>query len=423
MNNPVSPSRDYRENSARAIYIDQEFDFSLYKRVSREFHVLRSQSSDPITIYISSGGGRVDVFDLFKSLFWTPDQGGVRPRIITVANGFAASAAARLLVLGDYSLSYSGSVIHCHGTRISQAEDVTRESAEAISRRMEDSNRAAADDFVRKILSNLAFLFDSNRSELEKISEDEKVNPVVAFSIMIHERLSLRASSIMEGVFQDLDESAHLEQFLNTGRRSKSIRSARSRSNTDHQRTVLKHIIDFLHDRRWKNEHRLTDEFSSHLRRLFKSRIDSSGPEFFGYDNWLKIMPLILKQEEFEQFLDAHRQGREVFSKYFTANVAPVMNPLWQLASSIANRLVVGENPLTALDAYWLGLVQEVIGSELPSMRVIAEATPEALTTAGAKKAAAKVPTKGAAKVPAKVPTKAAAKVPTKAAAKIAPKA
>ncbi|MFN0103185.1 MAG: hypothetical protein ACKV2U_13980 [Bryobacteraceae bacterium] len=54
--------------------------------------------------------------------------------------------------------------------------------------------------------------------------------------------------------------------------------------------------------------------------------------------------------------------------------VRPHPQPLWFYRVSLCQALQEGENELTAKDAYWLGLVDEVIGaSHLPSMRFLVE--------------------------------------------------
>ena len=50
-----------------------------------------------------------------------------------------------------------------------------------------------------------------------------------------------------------------------------------------------------------------------------------------------------------------------------------MIEPLWYFVVALCRLLQQGENRLTAVDAYWLGLVDEVVGARLPSLRLIAE--------------------------------------------------
>ena len=93
--------KDYRENFARSLFltgkITQEAAYALSPRIKD----LRAASGDPITLYIDSPGGSSAVAEGIRFLIKAPDQDGRRCRLITVAIGTAASAAADLLALGD----------------------------------------------------------------------------------------------------------------------------------------------------------------------------------------------------------------------------------------------------------------------------------------------------------------------------------
>ena len=58
------------------------------------------------------------------------------------------------------------------------------------------------------------------------------------------------------------------------------------------------------------------------------------------------------------------------------AKLTPVLLPLWLFFGSICHVLQEEENPLTPTDAFWLGLVDEVAGVDLPTLRKIAEHSP-----------------------------------------------
>lgn len=58
------------------------------------------------------------------------------------------------------------------------------------------------------------------------------------------------------------------------------------------------------------------------------------------------------------------------------AKLLPVLLPLWPFFGSICHVLQEEENPLTPKDAYWLGLIDEVVGESLPTIRTLAEWQP-----------------------------------------------
>jgi hypothetical protein len=52
----------------------------------------------------------------------------------------------------------------------------------------------------------------------------------------------------------------------------------------------------------------------------------------------------------------------------------PLLEPLWSFFVALCHALQEGENQLTATDAFWFGLIDEVIGEkDLPSLRIFAE--------------------------------------------------
>ena len=63
--------------------------------------------------------------------------------------------------------------------------------------------------------------------------------------------------------------------------------------------------------------------------------------------------------------------------------VRPHFQPLWSFFVALCHALQEGENDLTAMDALWLGLIDEVVGSDAASLRFIAEFRPDPEPAAG----------------------------------------
>jgi hypothetical protein len=57
----------------------------------------------------------------------------------------------------------------------------------------------------------------------------------------------------------------------------------------------------------------------------------------------------------------------------FVEAVSPIIEPISAFFMALCHTLQEGENELTASDAYWLGIVDEVIGEPLPTTRWFAE--------------------------------------------------
>lgn len=65
--------------------------------------------------------------------------------------------------------------------------------------------------------------------------------------------------------------------------------------------------------------------------------------------------------------------------------VKPIIRPIWLFFVALCHALQAGEYELTPLDAFWLGLIDEVVGrKEEVTLRLIVEATVAASTVAAA---------------------------------------
>jgi hypothetical protein len=62
--------------------------------------------------------------------------------------------------------------------------------------------------------------------------------------------------------------------------------------------------------------------------------------------------------------------------------VRPMLQPIWSFFVALCHALQEGENRLTATDAYWLGLADEVIGENLMSLRMFEEFKPDPVDNA-----------------------------------------
>jgi hypothetical protein len=62
--------------------------------------------------------------------------------------------------------------------------------------------------------------------------------------------------------------------------------------------------------------------------------------------------------------------------KWLTDKSAPKLRPIWYLMVSICRLLQGDDYRLSARQAYWLGLIDEVPGSDLPCLRTAAESDP-----------------------------------------------
>ena len=93
----------------RSILISGEIDKKMAEKVVSQLLLLEAENDDPIKVFIDSPGGDVDsayaIFDMIRF---------VKPKVIMVAMGLAASAGALILLAGDKEASRRSPPSGCH---------------------------------------------------------------------------------------------------------------------------------------------------------------------------------------------------------------------------------------------------------------------------------------------------------------------
>src|ERR1700744_1629942 len=112
-----TPSKNYRENPNRAVYVTGKIDQDLVDKITPRINELRLESADPITVYIDSVGGQILLAETIRQHIIAPNPDGKRCRLITVVTSRAASAAADFFALGDYAIIYPYGDLVYHGSR------------------------------------------------------------------------------------------------------------------------------------------------------------------------------------------------------------------------------------------------------------------------------------------------------------------
>lgn len=370
-----SRDSDYRENPERAIYVFGEINANLVRQLTPNILNLRKGSDTrPITVYIDSPGGSIQSYEHLEGLLFNEDQDGNKCRIITVVTSYAASAAARLLARGDYSMAYKNATIHCHGTRF-EAAVITKERAESMAESLALFNEEMSKDFAHKILESLAWLYRFNSEAIEKESTVFQNNHIVALSQIIRKKLVGKSGEILDCVMEELITFVRLEAFLQKSRRSKLLSVAEKKGNGYRDVQLLKLIAEFLESLMGQGEKKSGLQQSKlnelialySLRRSYYERFiadcDDAEPLLMMYCGKAEIV-------EADKIKDASQRKAYLFEKS-----GKDLFGAWQLATTLSTSLAKGENSLTASDAYWLGLIEEVVGDkELCSRRQLQEA-------------------------------------------------
>lgn len=356
----------YLPNPARAIYVQGAIDAQLVYRVEREIIQLQAQSLNPITVYINSEGGLVtDCVNLIRHLQTVPSgypPESERCRVITAVTGLAASAAARLLVQGDYALAHPWSRVYFHGGRLLGLE-VTAEEAKRMNLSLRRLNTQTALEMAQRIFSRFVFRYQSS-------TESVIQQTLAGYCEGIQDGLSAAGRSVLD---QSHNRAKRYGQLVNQTLNHRSIRSTSKQQNLSKielEARILKALVDL----QVKQNHDRDFLFSDEGWELLSE--DATLVFEFVYEAGDSALPTelqmwaqyFLTKEELAALIAKHASTEEI---YHVAK--PRVAPLWTFVVALCHTLQSGEHDLTAFDAYWLGIVDEVIGSGLPCVRELVE--------------------------------------------------
>lgn len=371
------PSRNFREDSSRAVFVTGEIDEAQVHRLTPDICRLRGLGCDPITVYINSRGGQTFHAEHIRALLKAPTQDGAVCRLITVATNRADSAAADLLALGDYAIAYPRATIHCHGTRMS-ADQITKERAEFLAVSLKETNEDFALRLARRTFARMALHFANLRGEFPTFRRaSAKENPprsnitdLECFAAAIFSRLSRR--------LRDLPKEAYRHHEILTEMRRFVFNRVKFEDGQDMgamEAEVLKQLLEFELSTQDLKKWRLSSGGIEELAADFASLVDFiSGPHRQGLEHQITPLgPLFLNPGAIAEYEKRRSADRTKAEKWLRKRVTPIVEPLWYFVVSLCRLLQRGEYSLAAVDAYWLGIVDEVVGERLPTLRLIAE--------------------------------------------------
>ena len=370
---------EFRENAERAIYLTGLIDEQLLHRLLPAINKLRALGDQPITAYVDSRGGLTYYAEQIRAALKAPNQEGNSCRLITVACSRAASAAADFLALGDYAICYPDAVVHCHGTRL-PADEITSEKAESLAASLRSSNEGFALRLARRSFQRMAFHFANLRQEFPAIRRAAKSNhpsdpapsDLECFAIGVHHHLSSGAlKQLPREAFDHHELLQDMRKFVFEALAEENVEEPFAKTES----RILNKLIEFELSRQELNTWTFSGGGLAEVVADFSSLIDySSGPHRHEMANHIKAFgPLFLKARDLERYTERLRGDPNKAGKWLRTKVEPLIQPLWFFTVSMCRLLQTGEYSLTAVDAYWLGLVDEVIGQQLPTLRIIAE--------------------------------------------------
>jgi len=362
-----------RPNHARSVEIFGEFTHELACCLASKIAALQAESDDPITVYINSDGGSVRVLDILHGLLGASafDRGGAQ--FITVAVGDAYSAAANILAFGYYAYAYRHSIIHFHGVRTRELPD-TFESATQTVTELQKTNRTIARKLSRSMIARIVFRYQALQSKFRPgkyRKDDGHLADLHCFLDLIHSHLSSRTRQLIWKTFEHVSKSSYLSGKIVSSVKFTKRTSVAAVAADDSRvlQAVVKHELKENKKNLWRLDERGMNQivsdyliireyhFGSHLRLL---------------DELLKAFGILfLTATEQQHYVRMKKEDKK--REYLQRRALPKLNPLWFFIVSLCNFLMEGENHLTPTDAYYIGAIDEVIGTKMTGRRVLSE--------------------------------------------------
>jgi ATP-dependent protease ClpP protease subunit len=371
------PDPNFRPNPDRAIYVQGTIDQVTVDRLTPEIMRLTAGDRGPISVYIDSPGGNVASAELILKLLQATNQENDPPCwLITVVTSRAASAAADLLSSGNYAIAYPDSTLLYHGVRTPSLSGITVEFAAMLAESMKISNDRYAMALTRKSEWRFMFRFMGLRGKFaghRASTGKPKLSELDCFVEMIRENISTKAKPVIDQAYKRYQRYNDLiTHFLKVATRDKRFMGGGGRAYSEG--VMLRGIINFEIASNKKNKEwtfqdgglvRLTDDFYL-LQEYFSSVASDQFRQICG--RWGQFVLSDEQKAELDTIPEAEKEGKTL------EKVTPYFQPLWSFFVALCHALQEGENELTGVDAFWLGLIDEVIGMpSLPVTRYIAE--------------------------------------------------
>lgn len=364
-------NKDYRENPSRCVHILGKINQEMVHSLTPAINKLRAENSDPITAYIDSTGGYSVAAEAIRCLITAPSQDGARCRLIGVATGTAASAAADLLALSDYSIAYPHAEIICHGSRHLWDEELTCEFASLLAADLHETNERIALRLARcsfpRIIWRLTQLGDPFTQYRDGGAELELLVEALAGKFRLENRGVLHEAVQKQKVINGLTACvrAHFKKFKKPAEMTKGkVQGEILKAVIDHKVQLHKGDGWLLSSKGMKevsNDFTLMDDFyyGSQMREL---------QSFTVYGQ------LLLKPSEVAEL---HGKTEDQHKDYVTQHAGHKLKKIWYFVVSLCRLLQTKDYKLTAEEAYWMGVVDEIPGSGLQNDRELIESLGE----------------------------------------------
>jgi ATP-dependent protease ClpP protease subunit len=348
--------------------VDGEFTNAMFSKLTPLIIKLQKANRNPITVYVGdSPGGNTAILQSILKMLRLPDQDGGSPcHVITVVTNRAASSAADLISSGDYAIAYPDSSLLYHGTRIPglipALQPLTAERTSVLSHILRLTNDTYAMDLARKSEKRFLLRFMMLRirfQEIRKANAPKVMSDLDCLLTLLSPGLSPSARKVLTKSKERYDRYAPLiTKFLSKPDAKKMSHPAKDEA------ARLRSIVTFEFEAN-KNSANWTFKDGGGLSKVLE--------DFFLIAEYLenqrsdrlktwcinvgKNSLSKADQDALDQIKNEKERNEELFTK-----VKPIIEPIWMFFVALCHALQEDDNEITANDAYWFGLVDEVWG-------------------------------------------------------------
>ncbi|HVU37321.1 MAG TPA: ATP-dependent Clp protease proteolytic subunit [Opitutales bacterium] len=360
---------DYRPNRLRAVRICSEIQETAARRIVARHRQLMVQSGRPVTIYVKSKGGFIDSLNKIEDLLHTKDAEGKKRKYVTVASGTTSSAAAYLVVLGHYAYAQPRTWLVFHGVRyrvIEPLKNISSENAVSMVISLEAQNRHIAGKLANMMLYRLINRFKCFWQSPEGGAATQGINADKAIARFIHHVALRLPAALASGFVTDAAKYAtHIGQWLQNSSATAAptagagIFGARAGILEAMFRTKIKSLshlgataanaaaVKWMADLPYLH-HLKSAKYASMIEEL---------TEIYG--------PALLTDREAQKYQSWQKKSPRQAKVFLIQVAGGRIFKLWCFAAAAGRKLLIGETVFSATEAYWLGLVDEVLGTDL----------------------------------------------------------
>lgn len=364
---------DLLPDFARSVFLQGQINQQLIDQITPRVIELQYQPGNkPITVFIDSPGGDPVLGMRLLDLIRSPRAGGTAGYpVIACITGRSASAAADFAIQSSYSYIANGAVMMCHGTSQGAGVSVNAQTAEYIANALRRTNERYARDLALAAFPRLLIrFFSSGGKELGEFIEDPAKGLPGLVAVLQKQLVSYQLYDLTKRALGRQEAIRNLSAKV-SAELSKKGNPARHDHEAAIIRTVLNEKLKTARSSKTSLAHGGIDAVVADFQLLHDYYF---GPLNLTTRNWVRQYGVMfLKPDEAQHFQMTAFSDDAAKGDWLMQRAGPRIRQLWYFSVSVARLLQEEDFEFGAHDAYWLGLVDEVMGENLPSLRLLTQ--------------------------------------------------